>query len=306
MAGVDDTRDVVPLREATRAWFLISLQTFGGPAGQIAVMQRTLVDEKRWIGQQRFLLALDLLHAAARPRGAAAGDVHRLAAQRHPRRADRRHPVRAARASSRCWCCRPSTSRYGDTEIVEAVFLGLAPAVIAIVVQAVSAVGRRALAQPGAGRAGRRRRSWPSRCFAVPFPVVIVVAALVGWLLGRRIPRRADRPKPAAADDGPAPLISDDALHHEAPVGTSLGGRSWRRPGRSGCCPVGLAAVLLRRRQRVRRPGPVLLRRRSGHLRRRVRRPRLRRPAGRQRLRLAGARARWCAGWRWPRRRPGR
>ena len=37
-------RDVVPLREATRAWFAISLQTFGGPAGQIAVMQRTLVD----------------------------------------------------------------------------------------------------------------------------------------------------------------------------------------------------------------------------------------------------------------------
>ena len=35
------------LREATRAWFLISLQTFGGPAGQIAVMQRTLVDERR-------------------------------------------------------------------------------------------------------------------------------------------------------------------------------------------------------------------------------------------------------------------
>ncbi|MBA2580636.1 MAG: chromate transporter, partial [Thermoleophilaceae bacterium] len=42
--------DVVPLREATRAWFKISLQTFGGPAGQIAVMQRSLVDEHRWIG----------------------------------------------------------------------------------------------------------------------------------------------------------------------------------------------------------------------------------------------------------------
>ena len=49
---------MIPLREATRAWFAISLQTFGGPAGQIAVMQRTLVDEKRWIGQQRFLHAL--------------------------------------------------------------------------------------------------------------------------------------------------------------------------------------------------------------------------------------------------------
>jgi len=44
------SHDVIPLREATRAWFAISLQTFGGPAGQISVMQRTLVDEKRWIG----------------------------------------------------------------------------------------------------------------------------------------------------------------------------------------------------------------------------------------------------------------
>ena len=51
-------QDVISLREATRAWFAISLQTFGGPAGQIAVMQRMLVDEKRWIGQQRFLFAL--------------------------------------------------------------------------------------------------------------------------------------------------------------------------------------------------------------------------------------------------------
>ena len=50
--------DVVPLGQATRAWFLISLQTFGGPAGQIAVMQRTLVDEKRWLGERRFLHAL--------------------------------------------------------------------------------------------------------------------------------------------------------------------------------------------------------------------------------------------------------
>jgi chromate transporter len=49
----------VPFGEATRTWFAVSLQTFGGPAGQIAVMQRTLVDEKHWIGQRRFLHALN-------------------------------------------------------------------------------------------------------------------------------------------------------------------------------------------------------------------------------------------------------
>ena len=53
-----DGAGLVPLGEATRTWFAISLQTFGGPAGQIAVMQHALVDEKRWIGQKRFLHAL--------------------------------------------------------------------------------------------------------------------------------------------------------------------------------------------------------------------------------------------------------
>src|SRR5438874_9044006 len=51
--------DVVPFRLALRAWFAISLQTFGGPAGQIAVMQRELVDERRWIGPKRFQHALN-------------------------------------------------------------------------------------------------------------------------------------------------------------------------------------------------------------------------------------------------------
>src|SRR3712207_9493561 len=56
-----DARDAIPFRTAVRAWFAISLQTFGGPAGQIAVMQRTLVDEKRWIGQRRFPHAVNYL-----------------------------------------------------------------------------------------------------------------------------------------------------------------------------------------------------------------------------------------------------
>jgi chromate transport protein ChrA len=59
VSGTTQKRDLIPLGEATRAWFAISLQTFGGPAGQIAVMQHKLVDDKRWIGQQRFLHALN-------------------------------------------------------------------------------------------------------------------------------------------------------------------------------------------------------------------------------------------------------
>ena len=51
--------DLVPFRQAVRTWATIAVQTFGGPAGQIAVMQRILVEEKRWIGQRRFLHALN-------------------------------------------------------------------------------------------------------------------------------------------------------------------------------------------------------------------------------------------------------
>lgn len=58
VVATDSGRDIVPFRTAVRTWFAISLQTFGGPAGQIAVMQRALVEEKRWIGRQRFNHAL--------------------------------------------------------------------------------------------------------------------------------------------------------------------------------------------------------------------------------------------------------
>jgi chromate transporter len=48
-------------REGVKLWAKIGLLSFGGPAGQIALMHRELVEERRWIGEQRFL------HAAARP-----------------------------------------------------------------------------------------------------------------------------------------------------------------------------------------------------------------------------------------------
>ena len=51
--------DPVPLPAALRVWTLVALQSFGGPAGQIAVMHRILVEEKRWISEQRFLHALN-------------------------------------------------------------------------------------------------------------------------------------------------------------------------------------------------------------------------------------------------------
>ncbi|WP_246210055.1 chromate efflux transporter [Nocardioides piscis] len=212
--------DVIPLREATKAWFHVSLQTFGGPAGQIAVMQRMLVDEKRWIGQQRFLFALSYCTLLPGPeaqqlatyvgwllngfKGALiAGGLFILPG------------VVALLALSGVYVA------FGDTTVVESLFLGLAPAVIAIVLQAVLRVGKKGLGHPAL--VALAVASFVSLAlFAVPFPVVVGVAALLGWLLGRTIPDLT-APKKPTTDDGPAPLISDDALHTERPSSRRAG-----------------------------------------------------------------------------------
>jgi chromate transporter len=49
----------IPFEDAVRVWVRVGLQSFGGPAGQIAVMHRVLVDEKRWVSEHRFLHALN-------------------------------------------------------------------------------------------------------------------------------------------------------------------------------------------------------------------------------------------------------
>jgi chromate transporter len=166
---------LVPFREGVHAWFTISLQTFGGPAGQIAVMQRTLIEEKRWIGQRRFLHALNYCMLLPGPEaqqlaiyvrwllngtrgGLVAGTLFAVPG------------VLALLPLSAIYVA------YGTTTAVTAVFAGLAPAVLAIVAQAVIRVGRRALghqaliglafaalavfAVPFSGRHRRRRARW--------------------------------------------------------------------------------------------------------------------------------------------------
>ena len=137
----------MPFRRVLRAWFAISLQTFGGPAGQIAVMQRTLVDERRWIGQKRFEHALNFCMVLPGPEaqqlaiyigwllngvrgGLAAGTLFVLPG------------AVAMLALSATYVA------FGTTTVVTAVFTGLGAAVLAIVAHAVVRVGRRALAHP--------------------------------------------------------------------------------------------------------------------------------------------------------------
>jgi chromate transporter len=211
-----DPAEVVPFRTAVRAWFAISLQTFGGPAGQIAVMQRTLVDEKRWIGQRRFLHAMNycmllpgpeaqqlatyvgwLLHGTRG--GLVAGGLFVLPG------------VVALLVLSAIYVA------FGETTAVLAVFAGLAPAVLAIVAQAVVRVAKRAL-NSRALVVIAVLAFVALAFFGVPFPVVVAVAGLAGWALGRWRPAALpQKGRAEAADDGPAPVISDDVLHTEAP-----------------------------------------------------------------------------------------
>ncbi len=208
---------VVPFRTAVRAWFAISLQTFGGPAGQIAVMQRSLVDDKRWIGQRRFLHALNyctllpgpeaqqlatyvgwLLHGTRG--GLVAGGLFVLPG------------VVALLALSAIYVA------FGTTTAVTAVFAGLAAAVLAIVVQAVIRVAKKAL-DSRALVVLAVVAFLALSLFGVPFPVVVALAGFTGWALGRwrpsALPQKA---RTEAADAGLPPVISDDVLHHEAPT----------------------------------------------------------------------------------------
>ncbi|MDP9428385.1 MAG: chromate efflux transporter [Actinomycetota bacterium] len=206
----------MPFHTAVRAWFVISLQTFGGPAGQIAVMQRTLVDEKRWIGQRRFLHAMNycmllpgpeaqqlatyvgwLLHGTRG--GLVAGGLFVLPG------------VVALLVLSAIYVA------FGSTTAVLAVFVGLAPAVLAIVAQAVVRVAKRAL-NSRALVVVAVLAFLALTLFGVPFPVVVALAALAGWALGRWRPSVLPQKGTAEATGaGPPPVISDDVLRTEAP-----------------------------------------------------------------------------------------
>ncbi|WP_447726383.1 chromate efflux transporter [Sphingomonas koreensis] len=173
----------VSLGEAAKVWARIAALSFGGPAGQIAVMHRILVDEKRWIGEQRFLHALNfcmllpgpeaqqlatyigwLLHK--RIGGLVAGALFILPG--------------ALAIMALSWIY----ALYGNTGLIAGLFLGLKAAVLAIVLQAVIRIGGRAL------------RSAQAKLLAgvafvlifflqVPFPLIVLGAALIGFLAGR-------------------------------------------------------------------------------------------------------------------------
>jgi chromate transporter len=240
--------DLIPFGQAVRTWFAISLQTFGGPAGQIAVMQRVLVDEKRWIGQRRFMHALNYCMVLPGPEaqqlaiytgwllngvrgGLTAGTLFVLPG------------VAAMLALSAIYVA------FGETTAVTALFAGLAPAVLAIVVQAVSRVGRRILTHP-ALVAVAVAAFVALAAFGVPFPAVIAAAGAIGWALGRIAPGAGSSAgHPVDDESGPPPVIPDGALHAERPTGRraarvlTLGLALWSAPVLAVLATTGAGSV---------------------------------------------------------------
>ena len=174
----------VTLGQAFWVWLRIAMLSFGGPAGQIAVMHRILVDEKRWIGEQRFLHALNYCMLLPGPEaqqlatyigwlmhrtkgGIVAGVLFVIPG--------------AVAIMALSWVY----VLYGRVGIVSALFFGLKCAVLAVVLQAVVRIGGRAL------------KSTPARVlaalafvliffFGAPFPLIVLGAGLIGWWFARQ------------------------------------------------------------------------------------------------------------------------
>ena len=176
----------ISFSEAFRVWLRIALLSFGGPAGQIAVMHRIIVEEKNWISEARFLHALNycmllpgpeaqqlatyigwLLHRT--PGGIMAGGLFVLPG------------AIAIMALSYVYAL------FGQVSYVEAAFFGLKAAVLAIVIQAVVRIGKRAL-RNGVMIALAASAFVAIFFFSVPFPIIILVAGLIGYV-GAKIGR---------------------------------------------------------------------------------------------------------------------
>jgi chromate transporter len=191
----EDAGHGISFGEAFRIWLKIALLSFGGPAGQIAVMHRILVEEKNWISESRFLHALNYCMLLPGPEAQQLATyigwlLHRTAGGIMAGGLFIVPGVISIMVLSWIYAA------YGNVSFVEALFFGLKAAVLAIVIQAVVRVGKRAL----------RNRIMIALAaaafvaiffFNVPFPIIIIAAGVIGY-----IGAKAGRPEFAAVEHG--------------------------------------------------------------------------------------------------------
>lgn len=182
-AVTPNTPVTVTLHQALPVWTRIAALSFGGPAGQIAVMHRILVEERRWISENRFLHALNFCTLLPGPEaqqlatyvgwlmhgtrgGLVAGGLFVLPG------------VIAIMALSWIYAL------YGNVGLVAGLFFGLKAAVLAIVAQAVLRIGRRAL--KSRVMVALAAASFVAIFFFdVPFPIIVLTAGVIGYFGGR-------------------------------------------------------------------------------------------------------------------------
>ncbi|MBI0477456.1 chromate efflux transporter [Sphingomonas sp. MA1305] len=174
----------VTLGEAFWVWLRIALLSFGGPAGQIAVMHRILVEEKRWIGEHRFLHALNYCMLLPGP------EAQQLATYI----GWLMHRTKGGIVAGALFVFPGAVAimalswvyvLYGRVGIVSALFFGLKAAVLAVVLQAVVRIGGRAL-RTNAARALAAVAFILIFFLGAPFPLIVLGAGLIGWWAGRR------------------------------------------------------------------------------------------------------------------------
>ena len=178
-----DGRPWPSFREAAVVWLRVAMLSFGGPAGQIAVMHRIVVEEKRWIGEARFLHALNFCMLLPGPE--AQQLTIYLGWLMHQRRgglvAGVLFILPGMLAVMVLSCI---YALYGEVDVVAAMFFGLKAAVLAIVLQAVVRIGKKALRNSVmATLAGLSFMG--IFFFDISFPVIIIAAAVIGALSGR-------------------------------------------------------------------------------------------------------------------------
>src|SRR5213082_614484 len=173
----------VSFGEALRVWLRVAALSFGGPAGQIAVMHRIIVDEKKWIGESRFLHALSYCMLLPGPEAQQLAIYIGWLMHRWP----------GAIAAGGLFVVPGIVSimvlswiygLYGQVPIVAALFFGLKAAVLAIVLFAVYRVGSRAL-KSGAMIALALFAFVAIFFSHVPFPLIVLAAGVIGFVGAR-------------------------------------------------------------------------------------------------------------------------
>lgn len=169
------------LAQAAPVYVKIGLLSFGGPAGQIALMQDEIVDRRAWVPEHAFRQGLSVAMVLPGP------EAQQLATYL----GWHLHGVRGGLVAGLAFIVPGAAlmillawiaARYGAHPLVAALFYGIQPAVLVIVARAMVSLGRRALKRPADWglAAGAFLALW---ALGLPFPLVILAAALIGMLL---------------------------------------------------------------------------------------------------------------------------